>query len=258
MYYAASGPVHCEMAGSTVIRIEIQNKSFGNHRALRDLRIDFGSGEFVGLIGPSGCGKSTLLNILGQLDQDYQGSVDFTKNHIDVSIGYVFQTPRLMPWLTIRQNVSLVTNGNHSEILTKEILQQVGLETWQDHYPHQLSGGMQRRAALARAFVINPDLLLLDEPFVSLDNPSTNQLRELLLRLWRTYRPTVVLVTHELREALVLANRVLFLSGAPGTLLLDYDIGLARPRESLDPAMVDLETDILAKYPNILSGSLSC
>ena len=223
------------------------------HQALRDVSIHLPAGQFTCLIGPSGCGKSTLLNILNGLDQDFSGAV--TLSNPAGRIATMFQTPRLMPWLSVLDNVLLVLpDSPESKPWAQELLTHMGLEAVLDAFPNQLSGGMQRRVALARAFAIRPSVLLLDEPFVSLDMPVANRLRDLLLNLWRQYRSTILFVTHDLREALAMGDRVIFLSAGPGTVVLDMPINLERPRSVESPTVEQLYRYLLATHPQLLAG----
>ena len=225
------------------------------HIALSGLRLDVRDGEFVCVVGPSGCGKSTLLNIVGGLDRDVEGRVTLDGRMPDEGIGFMFQQPRLMPWLTVLDNVLLVAGKDaDAPARARELLQAMELGDVLDAYPGRLSGGMQRRVALARAFVIEPTLLLMDEPFVSLDAPTADRLRAMLTGLWQRCRSTVLFVTHDLREALALADRVCFLSPAPGTVVLDLPIELPRPRSPNDETVLALHAELLAKYPALLAG----
>jgi NitT/TauT family transport system ATP-binding protein len=182
---------------------------------LEDLSFDIAPEERVALVGPSGCGKSTLLHIVAGLDSDFSGHVSWPEEQ-DHRLGYVFQNPRLLPWLTVRNNIRLVLDDPDSAARRiEELLAAMELAPFADYHPNRISVGMQRRVALARAFSVDPQLLLLDEPFVSLDQPTAAQLRVLLLRVWEQRRSRVLLVTHDLREATQLADRVLFLSCRP-------------------------------------------
>jgi ABC-type nitrate/sulfonate/bicarbonate transport system ATPase subunit len=170
-------------------------------------------------------------------------------------IGYVFQTPRLMPWLTVRDNVRLgLPRPGRGPGLAEALLSEMQLDDVLDANPGQLSGGMQRRVALARAFVNEPRLLLLDEPFLSLDAPTAGRLRGQLLELWQRHPTTILFVTHDLREALCLADRVLFLSPGPASVVLDYKVELPRPRNPESAAIDDLRRRLLDKYPDLLAG----
>lgn len=224
---------------------------------LRDVNFVVNDGEIVSLVGPSGAGKSTLLNIVGGLITPSDGSVRYTVDEQPCEmpkIGYVFQSPRLMPWLSAMENISLVLSDSDASTVANNLLRQVGLSGSESKFPGQLSGGMQRRVALARAFAVSPELLLMDEPFVSLDLPTARQLRQQMLQLWANERPIVLFVTHDFNEALSVADRVIFFSAHPGTPVLDIPVTLPRPRDSEDE-IHQLRNRLLDQYPDILSGS---
>ncbi len=247
-----------------MLEIEIREKRFPARPpgtdciALRDLRFHVASGEFVCLVGPSGCGKSTLLNIINGLDRAVQGRVRLNGEVITGGIGTMFQNPRLMPWLSALDNVRLVMENTAAATRrSRELLVAVGLAEFANAYPGQLSGGMQRRVALARAFAIQPRLLLLDEPFVSLDAPVANRLRNLLLERWRQHAGIVLFVTHDLREALMLADRVLFLSAGPGRVVLDYRVPLTREQRAGERTLESLHEELLTTHPDLLAGLMT-
>ena len=221
--------------------------------------VDFAvpAGQFACILGPSGSGKTTLLSLIAGLDHAYDGKIR-RSGEARGRLGMVFQTPRLMPWLSVRDNVCLALDPvPDSRARAEKMLEEMQLGPYFDAFPGQLSGGQQRRVALARAFVNDPDLLLLDEPFQSLDAPTAQHLRDLLLALWSRRRPTILFVTHDLREALSLSDRVLFLSAGPGRVVLDLPIDLPRPR-SLDGAAVEaLRKRLLESYPDLLRGLAS-
>jgi len=187
--------------------------------AIQSLQFTVRSGEFVCLLGPSGCGKTTSLNIIAGLDRDFEGTVALP--HADRPrpvIGYVFQTPRLLPWRTVEENIALVLDPAQARSgIVDELLKATGLAEFRRAYPERLSVGMARRAALVRAFAVSPDLLLMDEPFVSLDEPTAERLRALLLEIWQARPTTVLFVTHDTREAVQLADRVIVLTPSPAT-----------------------------------------
>jgi NitT/TauT family transport system ATP-binding protein len=212
----------------------------GEVRALRDVSLNVSEGEFVSLVGPSGCGKSTLLRILGGLLEPDSGAV-----HIDGQtltqprreIGFVFQDPTLMPWRTVLKNVTLPLevqgkNGDDHRSRAMELLGLVGLLGFESLYPYELSGGMQQRVAIARALVYEPSILLMDEPFGSLDAITRNQMNVELLRIWRATGKTILMVTHTIQEAIFLADRVLIMSPRPGHIQSRVDVGLPRPRDT--------------------------
>jgi ABC-type nitrate/sulfonate/bicarbonate transport system ATPase subunit len=230
------------MAPVTVgISIDVREKRYAGQSgarprtALRDLRACVAPSEFCVITGPSGCGKTTLLNIIAGLDRNFAGALNFEPSDRGAPrIGYVFQSPRLLPWRTVRENVALVLGHNADPLELEGLLSDIGVADVADAYPAQLSGGMARRAALARAFAIAPDLLLMDEPFLSLDAAAADRLRNLLLRLVSTRPATVLFVTHDLAEAVELADRILVLSPAPGRVVAEMPIALART-ERRDP-----------------------
>jgi len=241
-----------------MLEIEIDRKRYADrggypHLALSGLNLQVGDGEFVCVVGPSGCGKSTLLNVVGGLDRDVDGRVRLDGDAPVDGVGFMFQEPRLMPWLTVLDNVLLVAGrSDAAKARAVDLLAAMELGDVLQAYPGRLSGGMQRRVALARAFVIEPKLLLMDEPFVSLDAPTANRLRAMLVELWQRRRSTVLFVTHDLREALALGDRICFLSGAPGRVVLDFPVTLPRPRD--EAAVLALQAGLLAQHPALLAG----
>ncbi|HRJ52664.1 MAG TPA: ABC transporter ATP-binding protein [Candidatus Thiothrix moscowensis] len=241
------------------LTVYITDKTYTNGvQAIRDLHFQVAKGEFVALVAPSGAGKSTLLNLLAGLDTDFQGKLAFPA---DASLSFMFQEPRLLPWLTVEDNIRLVLDApaRHTDLTRFArmdlLLQQLGLQDFRQLYPNQLSGGMKRRAALVRAFVTRPAVLLMDEPFQSLDEPTAQGLRQLLLQLWAEHHPTVLFVTHSLNEALLLADRILFLSARPAQVVLDYTVPLPRPRPQQLSELQALQTELLQRFPQLLSGS---
>lgn len=193
---------------------------------LKKVEFQVEPGSFVVITGPSGGGKSTLLNIVAGLDKEFDGSVDFgTDNQ---RLAFVFQSPRLLPWRTVYENIALaLPPGDPRLANVPEMLKRVGLSEAANAYPEMISLGMQRRVALARAFVLEPDLLHMDEPFVSLDDPTAHALRELLVELWSRKPTTVLFVTHDRPEAVMLGTRILRLSPAPATIAQDVPVRLS-------------------------------
>lgn len=246
-----------------MLNIAIHNKTYSNGCcAIANLEFSAAPGEFVALVGPSGAGKSTLLNIVSGIDPDFSGSIQFAGQNVhskQVRLGFLFQEPRLMPWLTVQQNLMLVLNQQPEKTTSKSIddwLADVGLQGCGALFPSQLSGGMQRRVALLRSFIVKPDLLLMDEPFQSLDAPTADQLRSLLNNLWCNSAPTVLFVTHNLREAISVANRIVFLSARPSRVILDHTIDQPQPRHIEDDFVLTEHRRLLEKYPKLLEGYL--
>ncbi|MHB8813040.1 MAG: ABC transporter ATP-binding protein [Steroidobacteraceae bacterium] len=227
------------------------------HVALAGLSLQVAAGEFVALVGPSGCGKTTFLNIVAGLDNDFAGEVRLAPrpDGHPARVGYVFQEPRLLPWRTVYENIALVLSPQRTAAVVNDTLQAVGLAKARDLYPPQLSVGMSRRVAIARAFAIEPDLLLMDEPFVSLDHDTVEQLRDLLLKLWHARPTTVLFVTHDMREALVLADRLVLLSGTPGRVVADVPVGLARNRRQSREEIERLRDEIMRRHRELIGAA---
>ena len=248
----------------TGITININSKIFvrnykikQTHAAIRELNLNISRGEFCAIIGPSGCGKTTLLNLIAGLDKDLQGKISFDGNKKleNIRTAYMFQTPRLLPWLNVLENVEIILSKDQRlKNRAKEILSIMGLEKFLYFYPSQLSGGMQRRVALARSYSSQPELFLLDEPFVSLDAKMANKLRDMLTSLWTKEPTTIVFVTHDLREAIYLSDRIVFLSKAPSKVILDKKVNIKRPRKLEDKKIESLRNDILKITQDIFEG----
>jgi NitT/TauT family transport system ATP-binding protein len=198
----------------------------------------------VALVGPSGCGKTTLLRMIAGLDGDFEGSITLPSHG---ALGMVFQEPRLLPWRTVEQNVRLTApNAKDDDIAA--LFATLGLAAHRDHYPGELSLGLARRVALARAFAVHPDLLLLDEPFVSLDDRLAQRLREELAELVKRRPLTTLLVTHNIEEAIGLADRLLFLSASPARVLAQ--LPLAGPRKAHSPSEIAAIREEIARRIN--------
>jgi NitT/TauT family transport system ATP-binding protein len=211
-----------DIAAAPAVRIAVAAKTWPPvagrpaHTILRAVNLDIAPRSFVVVSGPSGCGKSTLLNIVAGLDQDYTGSIAF--GAADARLAFIFQSPRLLPWKSVQENIEIVLpDGDRRRANIPELLSRVGLSGAQSVFPERLSLGMQRRVAIARGFVVEPDILLMDEPFVSLDDPTADALRTLVLELWHRHPTTVLFVTHDRREAVRLATRIIRLGGPDAT-----------------------------------------
>jgi NitT/TauT family transport system ATP-binding protein len=211
--------------------------------------------EFVCLLGPSGCGKSTVLNVLSGLDQSYAGEVSVAGRPVSRTsghpyrVGYVFQEPRLLPWLTVRRNIEFALESEgivRSEWVkrTDNWLRRVGLADFAEAHPHELSGGMQQRTAIARAFAVDPEILLMDEPFSGLDELTARSMRELLLEIWLETRKTVIFVTHNCFEACFLADRIVVFTTRPGKVRKQVTVELPRPRNYEDARLFELSVTV--------------
>jgi ABC-type nitrate/sulfonate/bicarbonate transport system ATPase subunit len=227
----------------TALSVRIDRKAYplngGEVVAIEELQFTVEEGEFVCMLGPSGCGKTTTLNLIAGLDKDFTGEIVRGEGTAGRRLGYVFQTPRLLPWRSVTDNIILAAGDDpQTREKTRRLLKEVGLAGFEDAFPSQLSLGMQRRAALARAFAIEPGVLLMDEPFVSLDEATAIRLRALLLTLWRERPVTVVFVTHDSREAIQLGQRLLVLSAAPAHLTADLRVPLS-PAERGDASAIE-------------------
>lgn len=231
------------MMSLPILQVESLTKAFQSDQgdpflAMANISFTVAAGEFLGLVGPSGCGKTTLLHLLAGLVTPSKGQVwvmgePLTQPHPE--IGVVFQKPNLMPWRTVLDNIMLPLQiqaiPRHEALQrSEEVLALVGLSEFAAAYPKQLSGGMEQRVAVARALIQQPKILLLDEPFGALDALTRERLNMELLRLWQTQNLTALMVTHDIREAVFLADRVLVLSQRPATLAAEFTVDLPRPR----------------------------
>ncbi|MDQ0467140.1 ABC transporter ATP-binding protein [Labrys wisconsinensis] len=210
--------------------------------AVRGLRVVLAPGEFVCLIGPSGCGKTTTLRILLGLDRAYEGRV--VPDPATLRIGMVFQEPRLLPWRSVEENIRLCMPRQHRARPLDELFAAFGLAEWRGRYPGELSLGLARRVSLVRAIVNGPDLLVLDEPFVSLDDRAAAELRQAVMAAVARHRMTVVMVTHNLREAIELADRLVFLAPRPTRVIEEVALAAARPERG--PAWIEAQRAMLA------------
>jgi ABC-type nitrate/sulfonate/bicarbonate transport system ATPase subunit len=224
----------------------------GRTLALDGISLDVAAGELVSIVGPSGCGKSTLLRLIAGLDKPNSGELWVGSEAImapSAERGLVFQDPNLFPWCTVRRNIEagLVARGvlreNRHEV--DEFMRLVGLESFADAYPHHLSGGMAQRAALARALINHPKVLLLDEPLGALDAFTRMRMQDEVLRLWEARGTTMVFITHDIDEAIYMSDRIVIMSPRPGRIERILHITLDRPRERSSPEFLQLRGDIL-------------
>jgi ABC-type nitrate/sulfonate/bicarbonate transport system ATPase subunit len=221
-------------------------------RVLDDLSLTVADQELVCLLGPSGCGKSTLLNILAGLDGGYRGQITIDGPERP-RIGYLFQEPRLLPWLNAERNIEFALGSRGIPArrwpdITRRYLALVGLESFRGYYPHQLSGGMRQRIALARALAVEPDILLMDEPFSGLDEMTARKMRMDLLHIWTSTRKTIVFVTHNAYEATFLGDRILIMSARPGRIHEEVTVKIPRPRDYDDPAVFEVNRQVVRTY----------
>ena len=219
--------------------------------AIRDFVLDIKPESMTVLMGPSGCGKTTLLRIVARLDDRFKGELDIPES---ARLGFMFQEPRLLPWRTVRENIELVAAPGFSEQDLDQLMHAVGIADMLPRYPQELSLGIARRVALARAFSTKPDLLLLDEPFVSLDEKTADRLRRLLLEVWSERPTTALLVTHNAREAIQLADQLVLLAPRPTHVVAVETIDI--PQAKRDAKTVDaIHADLLKRYPGNFSGA---
>ncbi|MGW9231845.1 ABC transporter ATP-binding protein [Pseudorhizobium sp. NPDC055634] len=220
------------------LKVDIREKTFRSTEgvdvvALRDLSFEVRQGEFACLLGPSGCGKTTTLRILLGLDRRFSGTVRMPLEGSD-RIAAVFQEPVLLPWRTVEQNIRLTLPPSLRHAALGDLLETLGLSGLETLYPGELSLGLARRVALARAFAAEPSILFLDEPFVSLDEATAERLRRLLVTVWSARRTTALMVTHNLLEALFLADRIIVLSPRPAHVVGVFDVDVARPERDAE------------------------
>jgi sulfonate transport system ATP-binding protein len=245
------------MTTGAQLKIERLNKTFaspkGNIQVLDRIQLHVQQGEFVTVIGPSGCGKSTLLKIIAGLDTEHDGLVELSGKRVaapGIDKGFVFQEHRLFPWLTVERNIaadlSLRDPGVKRRV--RELVALVRLEGFEKAYPRELSGGMAQRVAIARALLRNPQVLLLDEPFGALDAFTRAHMQEVLLDIWRKNRTTMILVTHDIDEAVFLANRVVVMTSRPGSIRTVIPIDLPHPRKRTSVPFQEIRHKVLGEF----------
>ncbi|MFD1677730.1 ABC transporter ATP-binding protein [Alicyclobacillus fodiniaquatilis] len=233
------------------------NKTFRSEEkplhVLDDINLEIEQGEFITVIGPSGCGKSTLLKIISGLDAEYDGVVRLGQQKIakpGVDKGFIFQEHRLFPWLTVEENIAADLSFKNREVRQKvnELIALVHLTGFEKAYPRQLSGGMAQRVAIARALLREPKILLLDEPFGALDAFTRTHMQDVLLDIWLQNQTTMVFVTHDLDEAIVLASRVVVMKARPGAIRTVIPVDLPYPRKRTSAPFQELRRRILSEF----------
>lgn len=231
---------------------------------LKNINLNIDNGEFICLLGPSGCGKSTILNMISGLDKDYAGDVFIEGKKVNKdssdslkNMSYLFQEPRLLPWMTVEKNICFALQcagfpKSEWDKRTQKYLDMVNLGNTRKQYINQLSGGMQHRVAIARAFAVKPDILLMDEPFSALDELTARNLRKSLLSIWRKDKKTVVFVTHNAMEATFLADRILMFKANPGEIEEDMKIDVKRPRDIESEELFLKNREVVARFLEII------
>jgi sulfonate transport system ATP-binding protein len=228
----------------------------GNLAVLDDIGLDVAAGEFVSVVGASGCGKSTLLRLIAGLDAEFDGTIRLDGQAVtgtSLARGIVFQEHRLFPWLNVEQNIGVALRNSGLDAAQKRLaiaehIELVGLAGFEHAYAHQLSGGMAQRVAIARGLVNRPSVLLLDEPFGALDALTRSRLQGELQRIWAQERITMVLVTHDVEEAVFLGDRVVVMQPRPGRVKRVVDVPMARPRNRSDPEFIRIRDDVLREF----------
>jgi NitT/TauT family transport system ATP-binding protein len=236
----------------TDIQKQYLDKDNNPLNVLTDINLKVEKGEFVSILGPSGCGKSTLLSIVAGLTNATSGEIVVNNQKVTKpgkDRGMVFQQAALFPWLNVMENVTFPLKKEMSkkqaEDQAKKYLQMVQLSNYLHHYPHELSGGMQQRVAIARALAMNPDTLLMDEPFGALDEQTRTRLHGQLETIWTETKKTILFVTHSISESIKLSDRIIVMGTKPGTILKDIQVDLPRPREQYKKEMLEIEEHIM-------------
>ena len=218
---------------------------------LDGVSFDVHDGEFVCVVGPSGCGKTTLLKIVAGLETPSSGRVEIENRPPDPSlhkIGFVFQEESLFPWRTLRDNIKFgleIKGESEDKPIIKDLVKLVGLKGFERYYPHQLSGGMRQRVAIARALAVDPEILLMDEPFANLDAQTRWILHRDLTRIWEKVRKTILFVTHNVEEAVYLSDRVIVFTARPARVKTEIDVNISRPRNKFSPKLVRFRKEIV-------------
>ena len=225
-------------------------------RVLENVSFEAPDRSFTSILGPSGCGKSTILNLIAHLDNHSSGTISVDGDRV----GFVFQQPRLLNWRTVAERLTLPLEGRDLDskarsALAEKYLALVGLEGYESYYPLQLSGGMQQRVAIARALAIDPDVLLMDEPFSGLDEITARKLRQELTRIWQETGKTILFVTHSISEAVLLSQQILIVSAKPATIFKRVSVNLPYPREYGDLKLFEFETQLTRDFLGMESAT---
>lgn len=242
----------------SVLRVEDLGVSYGTYEAVNRLDFDIRRGEFVAILGPSGCGKSSMLNVISGLNPPSRGKVFvedeqlFTAKSKAPRLGYVFQSHRLLPWRSVKRNLEIALAAStvprqEWDARIDEILSILHISQFKDAWPMRLSGGQRQRVSIARALIVNPSYILMDEPLSTLDEVTARSLRQELTGICQRTDATVVFVTHSIREAVFLADRILILTRGPARIHEDYVVPLERPRDYDDPRISEIEGDIIRR-----------
>ena len=236
------------------IKVQVRNltKHFGDLKVLEDVSFDIKKGEFVCIVGPTGCGKTTFLNLLSKLIEPTKGEILIDGEPADPqkhNLAFVFQEPSTFPWLTAEENISFgldikKVDEKYKKSQVDKIINILGLEKFRKAYPHEMSVSMEQRVVIGRAFAMNPDLLLMDEPYGQMDIKVRYYLEDEVIRLWKETGSTVLFITHNLEEAVYLAERVLVLSQKPATIKAELNVDLPRPRNFMDPKFVEIRKQL--------------
>jgi sulfonate transport system ATP-binding protein len=239
-------------ARKTKVQVCNLTKRFGDLLVLDNISFDVYDGEFLCVVGPTGCGKTTFLNVLSRLIPASAGDIRIDGEPADPrkhNLSFVFQEPSSMPWRTVEDNIRFGLQvkkvpGEHIERRIDDMLELVGLKDFRKYYPRQLSASMDQRVVIARAFAINPDLLLMDEPYCQLDVKLRYYLEDEIIRIWRELKRTVIFVTHNIEEAVYVAERILVLTPKPTTIKAEIKVDLPRPRNFADPDFVRIREEV--------------
>ena len=226
-----------------LLDIRVERKTFDTTTVLHNVHLQLHARQVISLLGPSGCGKSTLLRIVAGLEKDYQGELRSTAGEV----AFIFQEPRLMPWLTVEQNIGFSDDRHYDKAWVAQLIEEVGLAGFAQALPKALSGGMAQRVAIARGLYSRPNVLLLDEPFSAVDAFTRMKLQDLLLQLAHHHAIALLLVTHDVDEALYLSDRVLVMGNRPSSIREELPVDLPHPRDRRDPLLASLKAAALTQ-----------